>query len=111
MKRDMVIGLVVLMLLAGIALAFALSVTSTEDVRKLYYDNIDRSDSTGMLMKNAQPYQIDDAGSDTYYYRWNGGSGNVLLMRIKKTGNVWAYEKSTNTWANRASATYSPVNQ
>ena len=92
-------------------LAIALEVTSTDDMRKLTYNNLPSTKDAGLMMKNAQPYQVHEAGSDTYYYRWKSGAGSVLLMKISKSANVWTYEKATDTWANRTTATYSAVNE
>ena len=106
------IGIMIVMVLGIITLtAYALQVDNTDDMKKLYFNNLDHTTSAGLMMKYAQPYQVDDAGSDTYYYRWRSGTGTVLLMKVSKTGNVWTYEKATDTWANRTTATYSAINE
>jgi len=92
-------------------MVLALDVNSTDDMKKLTFNNLPSTKDAGMMMKYAQCYQLEEAGSDTYYKRWNSGSGSNLIMRIKKSGDIWTYEKATDTWANRATATYSAINE
>lgn len=108
------LGWSVVSVLIGVVFAsivMALETTSTEDMRRLASNSIPDSEDTGLMMKYAQPYQVEEAGSNTYYTRWHSGTGKVLLMRTKKTGLIWTYEKATDTWANRVTATYTAVNE
>jgi hypothetical protein len=59
---------------------------------------------------NMRPYQVDEASATVTYMRYQGGAGVVLLIKIGVADTITTFEKSYDTWANRATATYIPVN-
>ena len=67
-------------------------------------------DSVITRTMNMRPYQIDEASASVTYMRYQGGAGVVLLVRISTALTVTTFEKSYDTWTNRVTATYIPVN-
>lgn len=59
---------------------------------------------------NMKPYQVDAADANTTYIRYKGGTGTVLLIKISVSSTVTTFEKSYDTWTNRAGATYTAIN-
>jgi hypothetical protein len=57
-----------------------------------------------------QPYQVDEADASTTYIRYESGSGDVWLKKISVSGTVTTIEAAYDTWANRTTATYAPIN-
>lgn len=51
-------------------------------------------------------YQRDTVSANEIYTRYQSGTGVVLIIKKSIAGTVETYEKTFDTWANRATATY-----
>jgi hypothetical protein len=56
-----------------------------------------------------RPYLIDEPDSDTTYICWQSGSDAVFLLKIATSGTVTTTSYAYDTWANRATASYSAI--
>jgi hypothetical protein len=60
-----------------------------------------------------KPYKIDEVDANTTYMMYFDDLSGTQVQKIIKillTGTVTSFESATDLWANRASATYSPIN-
>lgn len=71
---------------------------------------VTNSDEVVSVTMSLRPYQVDEANATTTYVRYQSGAGAVLILRYSVSGNITTCEKSYAAWANRATATYSAVN-
>lgn len=56
------------------------------------------------------PSLIDEASATATYLAWSGGAGAQTLVKIAVSGTVTSILKATDTWANRATASYADIN-
>jgi len=103
------IGIVlILAVLIGVfaAVLFGGSITDIDEQKKFtqgYGSDFTHGDVT--------PYQVDEPSASVTYIRYRGGSGEVFIQKVSVAGTVTTFEKTKDTWANRATATYVPINQ
>ena len=110
MKKEVIVGMVIGMLLVGAGMMFARNVMDTGEQKLLATNKGDLGADAGFLSKYVQPYQIDEAHANTNFFRWQSGNGNVWVVRITTSGTVTTWEKGTGAWTNRTSLTYEAIN-
>lgn len=57
-----------------------------------------------------QFYEIDAASATVTYFRYSGTADKTFIKKISVSGNITSQLKAFDTWANRATATYTPIN-
>ena len=81
--------------------------TLKAQLSNLLSDNIDQDSFFSM---DTRPYKIDEPDADTAYMCWESGSGVIFIMKISVSGTVTTTEYAYDTWANRATASYTAIN-
>ena len=64
----------------------------------------------GVITTDSIPYESEVSGSYTYQ-RYESTTDEQMLMRVFDDGTTIKSERALDTWANRATATYTPINQ
>jgi hypothetical protein len=106
----LVLGTLLVALVLGVV-AFAVPVDETSQMRNVYGQTaVLNRDQVFVLEKGIPAYQIDEPDANTTYIRYDSGTGSVFIKKISVSGNVTTVEKAYATWANRAAATYTPIN-
>ncbi len=67
-----------------------------------------QKDNVFQMRLNA--YKIDEASSTVTYICYQSGSGEIFIKKVSVSGNVTTIEYAYDTWANRATASYSAIN-
>jgi len=57
-----------------------------------------------------QFYEIDAVSATVVYFRYSGKPDKVFIKKITTTGTVTSVLKAFDLWANRLTATYTPIN-
>ena len=56
-------------------------------------------------------YQIEAASATVTYIRWQSSStDDIFIKKISVSGDITTIEYAYDTWANRATATYTAIN-
>lgn len=104
MKRNWKVMVGFIVLLVSVIL-FAENVYDTDAQRKLIGGY-----GSSLIAQATQAYEIDAASDSVTYFRYTGADGKVFIKKIVTTGTVTSFLKANDTWANRATATYTPIN-
>jgi hypothetical protein len=59
-----------------------------------------------------KPYKIDEPDADTTYMLYTDDQGTLpqQILKISISGTVTTFEVALDLWANRATASYLPIN-
>lgn len=111
MKLNMKAMLVGALLGVGIVFCMAFDMQDTDKGKQLLNTPTQIGGTEqGLMYKLLTPYVVDQTNSALIYMRYKSGTGSILIVRISSSSTLVTYEKAIDTWANRATATYSPIN-
>jgi len=100
---------------AAILVAGALKAFDLQDTDKgaqlLTNPSIITGTAQGQLWQTMPPYCVDVQSSALTYVCYSSTTGSQLIKRIQTVGSTNIFmTKATGTWANRASLTYTGIN-